>query len=177
LRSAGSVQASADAEVGNGKKENATLGNEKDSKLAHPVFHLTQFSGEHSGLLVCLLHRPVLQGARSSHPLHLTGKNTLLSADAVLILEHSLHLLALPDVGDDGHLEALALQLGLAVDQGPDPDLGQAPGGQDATGGGNLFDTVSVVSNSPPASAFALNTSRSDGATIQLRFSSSIVSG
>jgi len=143
LRSAGSVQASADAEVGNGKKENATLGNEKYSKLAHPVFHLAQLSGEHPRLLVCLLHcSSVLQGARSSHPLHLTGKNTLLSADAVLILEHSLRFLALPDVGDDGHLEALALQLGLAVDQGPDPDLGQAPGGQDATGGGNLGGVV-----------------------------------
>ena len=138
MRSAGPVESSADAEVGNGKKEKAALGNKKDSKLAHPVFHLAQLSGEHSGLLVCLLHRPVLQGARSSHPLHLTGKNTLLSADAVLILEHSLHFLSLPDVGDDGHLEALALQLGLAVDQGPDPDLSQAPGGQDATGGGNL---------------------------------------
>ena len=50
----------------------------------------------------------------------------------------SLDFLALPDVGDDGDLEALALQLGLAVDQGSDPDLSQAPRDQDATGGGNL---------------------------------------
>ena len=138
MRSAGPVQASADAEVGDGKKEKAALGNKKDSKLAHPVFHLAQLSREHSGLLVCLLHRPVLQSARSSHPLHLTRKNALLSANAVFVLEHSLDFLALPDVGNDGHLEALALQLGLAVDQGSDPDLGQAPRDQDATGGGNL---------------------------------------
>ena len=116
MRSAGPVQSSADAKVGDGKKEKAALGDEKDSKLAHSLFHLTQLSGEHSGLLVGLLHCPVLQSARPPHPLHLTGKNALLSANAGLILEHSLHFLALPDVGDDGHLEALALQLGLAVD-------------------------------------------------------------
>jgi len=116
LRSAGPVESSADAKVDNGKKEKAALGDEKDSKLAHSVFHLAQLSGEHSGLLVCLLHCPVLQSACSSHPLHLTGKNALLSANAVPILEHSLNFLSLPDVGDDGHLEALALQLGLAVD-------------------------------------------------------------
>lgn len=138
MRSAGPVESSADAEVGDGKEEEAALGDEKDSKLAHSVFHLAQLSGEHSGLLVCLLHCPVLQGARSSHPLHLTRKNALLSANAVFVLEHSLDFLALPDVGNDGHLEALALQLGLAVDQGSDPDLSQAPRDQDATGGGNL---------------------------------------
>ena len=136
--SAGSVESPAYAEVSNGKEEKAALGDKEDSKLAHPVLHLAQLSGEHSRLLVCLLHRPVLQSACSSHPLHLTGENTLLSADPVLVLEHSLHLFFLPHVGDDGQLEALALELGLAVDEGAHPDLSQAPGGQDTTVGRDL---------------------------------------
>ena len=114
------------------------MGDEQDSKLAHSVFHLAQLSGEHTGLLVCLFNCPVLKGACSPHPLHLTCKNALLSANATFVLEHSLDFLALPDIGDYGHLEALALQLGLAMDQGSDPDLSQAPRDQDATGGGNL---------------------------------------
>jgi len=177
LMSAGSVESPAYAEVSNGKEEKAALGDKEDSKLAHPVLHLAQLSGEHSRLLVCLLHRPVLQSACSSRPLHLTGKNTLLSADPVLVLEHSLHLLSLPHVGDDGQLEALALELGLAVDEGAHLDLSQAAGGQDTTVGRDLFVTVRVVSISPPDSAFARKTILSDGDTDQLRFSSSIISG
>ena len=138
MRSARPAEPSVDAKVGDGEKEKAALGDEEDAKLTHSVFHLAQLPGEHSGLLVRLLHGAVLQHAGSPHSLHVAGKHTLLPASAVLVLEHGLHLLALRNVGHDGHLEPLALQLGLPVHQGPHPHLCLASRAQDAIVGRDL---------------------------------------